>query len=232
MTTSTSTHSDHAVADAPSRPWAGRRPPSRVTGSGRRRRVPHLLLGVLLVAGCVVGAIVVGSQLGNRISVLALARAVTVGQSLTTKDIRQVAISFDSGLDVVHAESLSSVVGRPVAFSLPAGALLTGAVLGDPLLPPSGYALAAVALKPGQFPLGLAPGTRVAVLVAPAAGSAGGSAPPPQASPWIATVTGVEQRGNDQTTVAVLLLAEGDAHQLATAPAGQISLVAVNGGGR
>src|SRR5919198_4838968 len=113
-----STRTDHAVPDEPRRPWAGRRrgqdAPSRVTGSGKRRRIPYLLLGVLLVVGCVAGAVVVGGQLGNRVSVLALARAVTVGQTLSTQDVQQVAISFDSGLDVVRANSMSTVVGRPI----------------------------------------------------------------------------------------------------------------------
>ena len=215
--------------------WASRdgKSPSRLSGGNRRRSVPYLLLGVLLVVVCAAGGVFAGMQLGDRESVLALACPVAVGQILTPQDLKQVSLAADSGMDVIQASAVSTVVGQPVAFGLPAGSLVTRSVLGAPQIPAQGKAIAAVVLKPGQFPPDLSPGTTVAVLAGPGqsttTGTATGSG---QTSSWTAVVTGIAARENEQTTVVSLQLSESDARALASSPAGQLSLVAIAGGGR
>jgi hypothetical protein len=206
----------------------------RMTGAARRRRLPRLVLGVVLVAGCSVGGLVAGQVLGHRESVLVLARPVTAGHVLSAEDVRDVSVSADSGLAVVRASDELTVVGRQIAYGLPAGAVLTRDLLGTPQVPQPGQGVAAVGLKAGQFPPGLTPGTRVAVLVTPNNGtttSATGVGAP-QTSQWIATVTAVVPDANNALTVVSLQLADADARALASAPSGQISVVAINGGGR
>ena len=208
-----------------------------MTSALPHRRIPYLLVGVLLVLGCATGGVVLGAQLGRREAVLALAHPVGVGQALSAKDVREVNVSSDSGLAVIPARSLPTVEGHPLAYSLPAGALLTRDVLGEPRVPPAGQAVAAVGLKAGQFPPGLQPGNRVAVVVAPngnavaSASSSSASSPAPPSS-WSATVTAEQADATAQTTVVALQMTDADARQLAAAPAGQISVVMVNGGGR
>lgn len=234
-TTSVSTGTDSTTQDRTSTsPWGGRvgtgKSSSRLSGSGRRRSVPYLLLGVLLVVVCAAGGVFAGMQLGNRESVLALARPVAVGQILTAQDLKQVSMASDSGMDLVLASSASAVVGQPLAFSLPAGSLVTRSVLGAPQVPQQGKAIAAVGLKPGQFPPDLSPGTTVAVLTTPGQGTATGTSTG-QTSSWTAVVTGIATRDTDQTAVVSLQLSDSDARALASAPAGQLSLVAIAGGG-
>lgn len=215
--------------------WAGRdgKAPSRLSGSGRRRSVPYLLIGVLLVVVCAAGGVVAGMQLGQRESVLALARPVAVGDVVSAQDLKQVSIAVDSGMDVLPASSASSVVGQPIAYSLPAGSLLTRSELGSPQVPAQGKAIAAVGLKDGQFPPDLTPGTTVAVLTTPGLGTTSGtSTGSAQSSSWTAVVTAVSSNPNAQTTVVSLQLSESDARALASAPAGQLSLVAISGGGQ
>ena len=214
--------------------WAGRegsgKSLSRLSGGGRRS-VPHLLLGVLLIVVCAAGGVFTALQLGGRQSVLALARPVAVGQIVSAQDLKQVSIAADSGMDVVPASAASAVVvGHPVAYSLPAGSLVTRSVLGAPQVPPPGKAIAAVGLKPGQFPPDLSPGTTVAVLTTPLQSSTFGTGG--QTSSWTAVVTGLSSGPNDQTTVVSLQLSESDARALASASAGQLSLVAIAEGGR
>ncbi|WP_225440082.1 hypothetical protein [Amycolatopsis eburnea] len=230
-TTASSTSLDAKPASLNS--WASRdgKTPTRLSGGGRRRSVPHLLLGVLLVAVCSAGGVFAGMQLGDRESVIALARAVAVGQLLEVQDLKQVSMAVDSGMDVLPASAASTVVGRPVAFSLPVGSLVTRSVLGVPQIPASGKGVAAVGLKPGQFPPDLAPGTTVAVLATPGQSPAVGT-PLGQTSSWTAVVTAVAARETEQITVVSLQLPESDARALASAPAGQLSLVAIAGGGR
>jgi Flp pilus assembly protein CpaB len=203
-----------------------------VAGLSRPRRVPYLLVGVLLVLGCTVGGALLALQLGDREGVLVLARPVSVGQELSARDLREVTMSKDSGVDAVLARSREAVEGRPVAYSLPAGALLTQSVLGSPRIPPAGQAVAAVGLKTGQFPEGLQPGNRVAVVAAldNGAGSGGASAGGSAAS-WQATVADVQAFRDDQVTVVTLQLAEADAQRVAAAGEGTVRIVVVHGGG-
>lgn len=234
-TTPASTSTASTPRQTSSNAWAVRegKSPSRLTGGARRRSVPHLLLGVLLVVMSAAGGVVAGIQLANRENVLALARSVAVGQILSAQDLKQVGLPSDSGMDFVPASATSAVVGQPVAFSLPAGSLLTRSVLGAPLVPVSGKAIAAVGLKPGQFPPDLSPGTTVTVLTTQGqAVTPGTTTGTGQTSSWIAVVVGVATRETEQTTVVSLQLSESDARALATAPAGQLSLVAIARGVR
>lgn len=239
MTTSVSSTTDSSTKDALASAWGGRdgtgKTPSRVSGASRRRSVPHLLLGVLLVLACSAGGVLAAMQLGNRESVLALARPVSVGQVLSAQDLKQVEVATDSGADVISTSASSTVVGQPVAYSLPAGSLVTRSVLGSPQVPAQGKAIAAVGLKSGQFPPDLTPGTTVLVLTTPQQGSTTGTAAGTQntqTSVWTAVVTGIVSRETEQTTVVSLQLSESDARALASAPAGQLSVVAISGGGR
>ncbi|SDN09515.1 hypothetical protein SAMN04488074_13415 [Lentzea albidocapillata subsp. violacea] len=234
-TTAASTSTDTAPRKASSNAWAGRdgKASSRLTGGARRRSVPYLLLGVLLVLVCAAGGVFTGMQLGDREAVLALARPVAVGQILSAQDLKQIGMPRNSGMDLVPAAARSAVVGQPMAFSLPAGSLLSRSVLGAPLIPVLGKAIAAVGLKPGQFPPDLSPGTTVTVLTTQGQNTTPGTATGTgQTSSWTAVVAGVATLETEQTTVVSLHLSESDARALAAAPAGQLSLVVIAGGVR
>ncbi|WP_158851166.1 SAF domain-containing protein [Saccharothrix deserti] len=216
-------------------PWIsdGRKPPaSRLRTAGRRRSVPYLLLGVLLVLACVGGFVLISLNSGDRQAVLALARDVSVGQVLTAQDLRQVNVAVDPGVAVVGADQAATVVGRPMATSLSAGALITPNSVGGAAVPADGQAIAALALKAGQFPPEVAPGTRVSVVFVP--GQAGTVSSPPSdgGTVWPAVVTSVIVPPNEQTTVVSVQLAESAARQVAAVPAGQLSIVMLSTGGR
>jgi hypothetical protein len=212
----------------------GKRPVvSRLRGAGRGRSIPHLLLGALLVAACATAFLVVSLTSGNRESVLALARPVPVGRVVTAQDLLQVTVAVDPGVSVVDAGQAASVVGRTMSASLPAGALLTPDSVGRSSVPVAGQAIAALALKSGQFPPEVSPGSPVSVVFSP--GPAGGTAsspPTPDASTvWPAVVTSVTSPPNQQATVVSVQLSEPAARQVAAVPAGQLSLVMLSAGG-
>ncbi|MFF4506659.1 SAF domain-containing protein [Streptomyces sp. NPDC001401] len=187
---------------------------------------------MLLVLGCTAGGVVVATRVGHQEPVLVLARSVSVGKVLSDQDLREESVSADSGLAFIPVSSRAKAEGRPVAYSLPAGTPLTKNVLGEAHVPPAGQAIAAVGLKAGQFPTGVQPGNRVTVVVAPTSGNATNSTSSSSQSAWDASVTDVRSDSTDQTTVISLQMAQADARQLAAAPAGQISVVMVHGGGR
>jgi hypothetical protein len=233
VSTPVSTRPENATSGTWPPPAGGKKQSGRWKAVRLSRRIPYLLLGGILVVACTAAAVVVSTQLGDRGSVLMLARSVSVGQLLSSQDLRHVSIPADVGVDVVPAAESSTVLGRPVAYSMPAGTLLTRVVMGAPAIPAVGQAVAAVGLGAGQFPPTLSPGARVAVLVSAAeAPLSSGSAAAPVAQ-WVATVVDVGASATDQqTTVVMLLLPDDDARALAVVPDGQVNLVAVSGGGR
>ncbi|MET9634685.1 hypothetical protein ABZX92_45320 [Lentzea sp. NPDC006480] len=153
-----------------------------------------------------------------------LSRPVGAGQLLAAQDLRQVALAADEKMGVIAASAASTVVGQPLAFSLPEGSLVTRSVLGSPRVPEQGEAIAAVGLKSGQFPPDLSPGSSVAVLL--------GQAQELTPKSWNAVVLDVSRRENDQTTVVSLCMSELDGRALSSAPSGQLSLLVIAGGDR
>jgi hypothetical protein len=225
-----------STADPPGS-WVGERKKatngSRLRGV-RRRSVPHLVLGVLLALACAAGFAYFSVAAGDRKPALALARPVVVGQLLTAPDLRVVNVAVDPGVAIVPGSQASYVVGRVVATSLPAGALLSPDVLGDGSVPGAGRAVAALALKAGQFPPEIAPGARVSVVSVPSSTSVstGPASSPGSARIWPATVVSVSGRANEQTTVVSVELGESDALEVAAVPVGQLSVVKLAAGGR
>jgi len=212
---------------------------------GRRRSVPHLLVGALLVVACAVGFAVVASSVDHRASVLALARPVTAGQRLTSADVRSVRVSTEPGVATLPASQLHAVLGQTVAVSLPAGALLSGSELGA-IDVPAGQAVVAVAVKSGQAPPDLAAGEHVLLVPTVPTGTGGtagdgsgagsgstGSTPPSAgstAAPWSGVVTGVVPATAVQdTTVVSVQLPVDAARVVAGLPPGDVDLVLVPG---
>ena len=209
---------------------------SRLRGVGRRRRVPHLLLGVLLVLVCTAAFVMVWLSAGDRRPVLALVRAVPVGQVLAMGDLREVRVAVDASVRVVAASQVAVVVGRPMSVSLPAGALLTPDAVGVAAVPGAGQALAAVALKPGQVPAEVSAGARVSIVSVPGlpvgGAAAGRSVLVEPSVVWPGVVTSVASAVGEQVTVVSVLLSEAAARQVAAVPAGQLSIVMLSAGGR
>ncbi|MEV8442144.1 hypothetical protein AB0425_32615 [Actinosynnema sp. NPDC051121] len=236
MSINTTIRSDnHRPAATTDATWIsdGKKPSaSRLGTTSRRRRLPYLLLGVLLVLTCASGFLLISLNSGDRRAVLGLARDVSVGHLLTAQDLRQVNVAVDPGVAVVGAEQAATVVGRPMATSLSTGALLTPDSVGGAAVPAVGQAVASLALKPGQFPPEVTAGARVSVVLVP--GQAGTSTSPPLdgGTVWPAVVTSVTTPPNEQATVVSVQMTEAAACQVAAVPAGQLSIVMLSAGGR
>lgn len=197
----------------------------------RRRRVPYLALGGLLVVVCVLGFAAATVRLGQRVSVLAIAQPVAAGQRIDASDLTQVSAADDPSLGLIPVSQAASVEGRTAVVPLLPGTLLTRRLIGDSAFPPPGQVVASLAVKPGQYPQGLAAGAHVAVFVSPAntpgQSSTGGSAAQTRLS---AVVLGVDPRGDGQgATVVTLLLDASDAGRLAGA--GGVVLMQTAAGG-
>jgi hypothetical protein len=113
---------------------------------------------------------------GDRREVLVVERDVDAHEVLERRDLRVVRASIEPGVEVVAADDLDRVVGRPARTGLVAGSLLVEAQLGDrgdDGLDP-GEAVVSMVVGPGEAPASaLRPGAPVAVVLRPLAGQEG-----------------------------------------------------------
>jgi hypothetical protein len=231
-TYATTNSATHPPSTSDSAGWASasrKRDTSRLRG--RRRSLPYLLLGVLLVCLCAGTFLWISLGTNDRQPVLALAQPVAVGHVLTAQDLRQVNVAADPEVRVVHAGQAADLIGKTIAMSLAAGALLTPDSVGTAAVPVAGQAIASLALKAGQFPAEVTTGARVSVVYVPAT-AAGPVVPTPASEAGAAWPGVVTTSSTDQVTVVSVQLAEAAARQVAAVPVGQLSLVLLAGGGR
>jgi hypothetical protein len=214
---------------------SSRQRPATPKPVGRRRQVPWIVGGVLLVVGCALAFGVTSLRVARGEEVLAIARPVAVGQVVQASDLRVVRVSPASGLDPLLSSNEGGILGRPAAVTLVPGTLLTAADLGAPP-PVAGSDVVALALKAGAYPPSLGPGERVEVVpVVGGAGTTSGSATPVsgQLNSVRAIVVSVDQapQGSSADAVVSLQVAPSDAAEVASlAAAGQAALVVVPSG--
>jgi hypothetical protein len=195
----------------------------------RRRRMPYLALGALLLVVCALGFAYAAAQLGGRISVLAVTRPMKAGQVIMAADLTTVPAADDVRLGLIRATAARTVVGRPAAVPLLPGTLLTRSHVGHTQDPPVGRVTASLALKPGQYPQGLQPGSSVAMFVSPTATTNAGQVDASEAvmpTRLPAVVRSVDLAGDGQgNTVVTVELNASDAGRLAGAAAGGVFLI-------
>ena len=226
MTSTTApTRTNGSQASSAARPAAARPRPS-----GRRRQLPLMVVGVLLVIGGALAFADASLHLGSREEVLVVSEPLAAGQVITSSDLETVRVSTGSGLQVVPAGDEASVVGSSVAVPLVAGALLTRAEVGSTAPVASGSDVVAVGLKAGQYPPDLAPGDRVQVVPVTSPSS---SSLTPTGTPVSATVLAVDVASvaSDSPTVFSLQVSRSDADEVAAlAAANEASLIQVGSG--
>ncbi|MEW6473869.1 MAG: SAF domain-containing protein [Actinomycetota bacterium] len=204
-------------------------PPMPASPPGGPRHRSRMAAGALILVACTLAAVVVYGRVGDRRAVLAVARGVDVGQTLQAGDLRVVHVSADPGLQTIPAAQRSQVLGRPAAVRLVPGTLLSPAEIGDGAALPEGMALVGAILKPGQFPLGLAPGDTVALVAVPASGAGAVVGADSAAGPPTATVVAVDRStdATGNTTVSLQLPATAAPLIAGAGAAGRLNLVVV-----
>lgn len=119
----------------------------------RRRRSPRvLLLGAVLVA---VGAALGWSAFqaaGGSEPVVALARPLAFGQTITQADLREVALARGSGIAAVPWREVDRVVGRTAGTDLYPNQVLPPEAVRDQQTPAAGEAVIGIPVGPGQLP--------------------------------------------------------------------------------
>ncbi|WP_328953936.1 SAF domain-containing protein [Kitasatospora purpeofusca] len=165
-TSATATASSTATAPVavPEQGRGAPRTPGRALGA-RRRRPAVLAMAVALIAAGGLGGAVLYNSTGQRITVLALARDVPWGQTLTEGDLVTVRIASDPALKPLDAADRAKAIGMRATTDLHRGGLLTKSDLAQSLVLNPGQLLVGVAARRTQLPATrLQPGLPVIVV--------------------------------------------------------------------
>lgn len=194
----------------------------RVATTKRRISWPLLRISLIAVVVGVLGFVYLydaGTKTGP---VLAVAQPVAAGHVIRPDDLRVVQAKATSGVDLIPAGELSSVVGQVAAVGLARDSLLARAQLGNRSVLDAGRVAIGVGLKDGQFPVALRPGDHVRVL------DTGGTENGGEASELVrdAVVFAMPLPSQGGGVVVPLNVAEADAPKIAAAAAaGRVVLV-------
>jgi len=163
-------------------------PPIRSAAAKRRVSRRSLALSVLVILLGGLLAFTAGQMLTAHNEVLAVARDVQVGSTITADDLTTASVSADPNLSPIPAGQLPDVIGKVAQVPLVRGGLLTQAQVGTGTGLTAGELLVALPLKDGQFPArGLVSGQHV--LIVPTPGTTAGTT---DAGPAAATKPSVE----------------------------------------
>lgn len=148
-------------------------PTLRSAAARRHTSRKSLVLSVLVVLLGGLIAFAAGRMLTAQTEVLAVARDVQVGSTITADDLTIANVTSDPNLSPIPAAQQSEVVGMVAQVPLTRGELLTRAQVGTGTGLAAGEMLVALPLKEGQFPArGVTPGQQVLIVSTPgAAGS-------------------------------------------------------------
>ncbi len=132
-------------------------PPSLgpAAGTGQRsRQLPWVALGVLLVAGSMLGFALWSVSQSTRTPVLVAANDIDAGTVITEADLDVVSVGADPGIALLEADQAGLVVGELARGPIPAGTPLSAELVSSVIAVPSGSVVVGAALSPGEYPTG------------------------------------------------------------------------------
>ncbi|HRE03203.1 MAG TPA: SAF domain-containing protein [Ilumatobacteraceae bacterium] len=155
-----------------SRPTATRRRAPQPVVAKRPLRMPEVILGVLLVAGCALGAVLWQRQASTRESFVVAAGPIERGRTLQGADLTVIELGGDTQV-FVPAAAAQSLVGLTATADIPAGTPLVAALVAAAPALGADEALTSVALHAGDMPTDLAANDTVRIVVTTNAGAGG-----------------------------------------------------------
>jgi hypothetical protein len=136
---------------------AGRRLPS----APRERKPALAALAVLLILGGALGAGFLVLQSGKRVAAIEISQQIGAGQKIPLSAMQEIQIAASTGLSYVPWDQASQVANYYAASTIPAGTLLTNAMVSRAGNLTAGKAVLGLSLKEGQLPAGLQVGDHV-----------------------------------------------------------------------
>ncbi|RLU81999.1 hypothetical protein CTZ27_31040 [Streptomyces griseocarneus] len=148
--------------------------PLPVTQDAPRRRRRPVVMGAGLALSAVGALIAVWmvNDAGDRVSVIATAKAIPAGAVIKPSDLVIAHVSRDAALHPVPVSQKKSIIGKAAAADIPAGILVTTDSVRDTSSLTQGKDITGILAKPGQLPSRpLEPGDEVTVVYTPQGGN-------------------------------------------------------------
>ena len=187
--------------------------------TGSRIRVPEVLVGIVVVAGSALGALLWHQSSTTTRQALVLAHAVERGHVFELADFAPADVSA-RGMRLVAYADRDAMVGRIATTDLEAASPVTQSVAAAEVPLADGESLVGTRLEAGEFPVGLTAGASVEVILVVEHATSTDSAPTREsiALDRAAVVEAVEPLANAaDTVVATLRLPSDLAQQVAAA---------------
>lgn len=211
-----------APAGRTPREASARRSPNR-----SRVRVPELALGILLVFGFGLAAVLWHTSTSNAQPVVVLQRDLPKGSVVTEADVAAVPVRAEGQVLLVPWAARDRVVGRVLQADLTAGSPLSPTLVADTTPLTAGEALVGLKLPTGAHPHGLAVDDVVdAVAIADPVAGADPLAPVPTVATG-AVVWSVTELADAEASTVVTVRLPADAARRLGAVAGAVRLVRI-----
>jgi SAF domain len=188
----------------------------QVSTAERKPRRPYgqMLLAVLVIVGCALGATVAFTRAGDTTSVVVATDGVARGETITREDLTTERVAGVD--DAIPANQLEDLVGRTATVDLLAGQVVVEAASTADPIPAEGETLVGVGIEPTRLPAGLAPGDTVLVLAAPEEGARPDPTDAELGTAQVYSVSDTEVVGSGTGMRSVtLIVSDGDASEVA-----------------
>ena len=192
----------------------------------RRWRIPELAIGVVLMCGGALGAILLSRSGDSMVVVVGSARNLERGSLITAQDLIALEVPSSFAASFVSGENAKSLIGQTMLINLNASSPITTAMLSPTvgLLPVE--ALTSSAVDVGNFPVDLAVGDIVRVVTVPDLAISESTEPSMFADE--VTIYSITQV-SDNNDVALLTFRSSLDLSMAIARAGEIYLLRIAG---
>ena len=127
-------------------------------------RTPEVAVGALIIAACVVGAMIWGRSAVVGTSVLVVTNDVKRGQVLEASDFGAITLTSSDDIELVRASALQDAIGLRATVDIAAGTPLTPAQLDSVDSLAVGEGLVGLTVAPGDAPADLDVGDSVRLL--------------------------------------------------------------------
>jgi len=207
-----------------------RRPPGVRSTPGRKRQAPWIALGLLLVFGAALAFAAWSRATSTKVAALVVTRDISAGETVPASALRTEQVQVGAAVPVVGPAQADAVVGRMARGPIPAGTLISRAMVSDGEVIPAGQAVVGAVLPPGAYPSpSLRVGDRVD-LVATAAATAGGADAASLGSGRVWAVSDLDEPGASGLFVSILVPVDRAADLSNAAAQQRLRLVLVGGG--
>lgn len=138
----------------------------------RSFRLPEVVLGVLLVCGCALAAVLWQQSTNITNTFVVAARPIARGSVIAAADLGGAQIGGETG-PLIRGETAHALLGQIALVDIAVGVPLSATLVTDDLPLAPDEALTSMALEPGQVPPDLAPNDHVRIVVTAKSDGAG-----------------------------------------------------------